>query len=62
MIVVHIASDVLEGTAGKAVTFWHMRKIKWKLLDESIFWLANNSLASAFTVSILTYSCFLQSI
>jgi hypothetical protein len=31
-------------------------------LDESIVWLANNSLASSLTASISTYSCLLQSI
>ncbi len=42
--------------------FWHMCKEKWKLLDESIILLANNSLASACTASISTYSYLLQSI
>ncbi len=62
MKVIHVASDVFVGTVAQAVTFWHMRKWKWKLLDESIISLANNSLASAPTASISTYSCFLQSI
>jgi hypothetical protein len=62
MMVVHVASDAFVGTVAQAVTFWHMRKEKWKLLDESIILLANNSLASAPFASISTYRCLLQSI
>jgi hypothetical protein len=62
MMVVHIASDSFVGTVAQAVTFRNMRKKKWKLLDESFILLANNSLASAPTVSISTYSCVLQPI
>jgi hypothetical protein len=62
MMVVQVASDTFVGTVVQAVTFWHMQKWKWKLLDESIFSLTNNSLASAPTASISTYSCLLLSI
>jgi hypothetical protein len=55
MMVIHIASDAFMGTVAQAVTFWHMRKEKWKVLDESIISLANNSLASAPAAFLSTY-------
>ncbi len=58
MMVIHIASDAFMGTVAQAVTFWHMRKEKWKVLDESIISLANNSLASAPAAFLSTY-CWL---
>jgi hypothetical protein len=61
MMVVHVASDAFVGTVSQGHFLAH-EQVKVKLFDESNILLANNSLASAPTASISTYSYLLQSI